>query len=277
MPELPEVETVRRDLAREVAGRTIVGVVVTGHRSVRREPPAAFAARVEGRTVATVGRRGKYLLLGLGPDATLVVHLRMSGQLLLAEPASPTARHTHVVLGLSGGAELRFVDPRTFGELYVVRPGHLAEDAPELAAMGVDPVEDRLTAAGLARVVGSTRRQLKALLMDQRRLAGIGNLYSDEILHAARLRHDRPAAALDPVEVRRLHRAMVRILGRAVELRGSSLADQQYVDLYGRPGGYQAEHRVYGREGRPCPRCATPIVRVRCQGRSTFFCPRCQR
>ncbi len=276
MPELPEVETVRRDLAREVTGRTILAVEVTGRRSVRRQPVAEFATCLTGRTVATVGRRGKYLLVALDPDTTLVVHLRMSGQLRLTEPGAPVARHTHVVLRLSGAAELRFVDPRTFGELYVVRPGHLGHDAPDLAALGVDPLEDRLTAAGLARLLGSSRRQLKALLMDQRRLAGIGNLYSDEILHAARVRHDRPAGGLDRAEVRRVHRAMVRILGRAVELRGSSLADQQYVDLYGRPGSYQAEHRVYGREGRPCRRCATPIVRVRWQGRSTFFCPRCQ-
>jgi formamidopyrimidine-DNA glycosylase len=276
VPELPEVETVRRDLDRELSGRRIVRVVATGARSLRRHPDLAqFAAAVRGATVVSVSRRGKYLLLRLvgaaEGDRSLVVHLGMSGQLLLHAADAALRPHTHAVLGFDDGRELRFVDPRTFGEIFLAPPGGEA-----LAHLGPDPLADLKSWNHLADLLAVRSTKLKALLMDQRFLAGIGNIYSDEILHRARLRWDRSAATLTPVEVRRLYRSMGEILGAAIELRGSSLDDQQYRDVFGAIGAYQGQHRVYGREAAPCLRCRCPIVRVRTAGRSTFLCPRCQ-
>ena len=277
VPELPEVEVVRRDLAAEVAGQRVTSVTVTGARSVRRQSPQELARRLRGATLGSARRVGKYLILPLHDveaDGALVVHLRMSGQLVLAEPARPKPRHTHAVLSLSGGRELRFVDPRTFGELFVA-PAPGGRPA-ELTHLGPDPLDPAWSEDTLAGLVLDRRARLKLLLMDQRRLAGLGNIYTDEALFESGLRFDRPAGSLTGAEVGRLHRAITATLAEAVAHRGSSLRDAQYVDLFGRLGSHQAHHRVYGREGRPCPRCARPVVRRRFGARSTFLCERCQ-
>jgi formamidopyrimidine-DNA glycosylase len=279
VPELPEVETIRADLEAEVVGRRIDQVRVTGARSVRRHPDRdAFVAGLRGRRFTGVGRRGKYLTCQLAGGRVLVLHLGMSGQLRWAPDAdAPVLPHTHVALGLEGGGAVRFVDPRTFGEVFLTTHPAPEGRVAELAHLGVDPLAGGLGPAGLLDVLRGRRSQLKALLMDQRVVAGIGNLYADEILFAAGLRWDRCSASLDEGEVARLHRAMTRTLTRAIRARGSSLADAQYRDLFGRPGRFQAHHRVYGREGRPCWRCGAPIVRARWSGRSSFFCDACQR
>jgi formamidopyrimidine-DNA glycosylase len=276
MPELPEVETVRRGLARHVVGRTVVAAVASGARTVRRTSAAAVEDGVRGRRVVDARRRGKYLLLGLDDGADLLVHLRMSGQLLLAPADDPAPPHTHVRLGLDDGRELRFVDPRTFGEVVVVHPERLALDAPGLAAQGPDPLLDRLGPAGLARRLRG-RRKAKDLLTDQRVVAGLGSIYADEVLWAARIRYDRPGDALALDDVARLVRAMRRVLADAVEAGGSTLGDGQYVDLDGQAGRYQLRHAVHARAGAPCPRCGKPIERHAWSGRSAYGCPRCQR
>jgi formamidopyrimidine-DNA glycosylase len=288
VPELPEVETIRRDLDRELRGRRITAVVAVAGRWIRRHPDAGqFAAALVGATVVAVARRGKYLLLPVDRGGVLVVHLGMSGQLLLAAPGDARVPHTHVVLafdgpfggafdgpfGGSGAPELRFVDPRTFGEVFVAAAD---DDARLFGHLGVDAFEELHGWDQLARLLWARRSRLKTLLMDQRFVAGIGNLYSDEILFGARLRYDRASDTLTEAEVRRLYRAMRRTLGSAIASRGSSLADEQYRDVFGAVGGFQSRHRVYGREGQACPRCRQRIARVKTGGRSTFFCPRCQ-
>lgn len=279
MPELPEVETIRRDLQGEVVGRKIKSVEVRNGRTVRRHPSAKhFRARLEGRTITSVGRAGKYLLLGLDNGETLVVHLGMSGQLQRAKSGKePKAPHTHAVLTFAQGGQLRFVDPRTFGELFVAEPppdgtGRLAE----LAHLGFDPLEDVMSWDRFWALLAKRNAGLKALLMDQEFVAGIGNMYADEILFAAGLRYDRVSSSLSSQEVRRLQRAMVETLTEAIKHRGSSLADAQYRDLFGEVGDYQGQHQVYDREGQPCRRCRATIVRVRSGGRSTFLCEHCQ-
>jgi formamidopyrimidine-DNA glycosylase len=283
VPELPEVETVRRDLEATVTGRSVIEVQVTGGRSIRRHrSPDDFASRVEGHRILRAGRHGKYLLLSLDGGDVMVVHLGMSGQLLTATPDTPVQPHTHVVLrfdsgspGVSGPNELRFVDPRTFGEIFV-GPA-LGNGRPaELSHLGIDPITEQISAARLGKLLAGRRTRIKPLLLDQRRVAGIGNIYADEMLFEARLRYDRVAAGLSVAEVRRLHRAMVSILAEAIVHRGSSLVDRQYRDLDGRTGDYQNRHRAYGREGLDCDRCRTRIERVTIAGRSAFFCPRCQ-
>lgn len=278
MPELPEVETIRRGLEREVVGKRIKSVEVTGARSVRRHKnKKEFIGRLEGTKVKSARRRGKYLLLTLDSGDVLVIHLRMSGQLLRAQPKDPMPKHTHVVFTFTQGGQLRFVDPRTFGELFLSTPDGLTHDVPELADLGFDPVDTPVVVNEFARrVLGRRDTKLKPLLIDQSFIAGIGNIYSDEILWEAGLRWDRTPGSLSNMEIRRLFRSIVEILHEAVKHRGSTLSDQQYVDVLGRPGEYQQLHNVYDRAGQPCNRCRSTIVKERFQSRSTFFCPSCQ-
>jgi len=278
MPELPEVEVVRRDLEKEFTGKRIKTAEVSGSpRSVRRQAsPEEFVERLAGRKVTKVGRRGKYLLMFLDGGDVLVVHLGMSGQLLRPKSARESApKHTHVVITFTQGPPLRFVDPRTFGEMFVTSAANL-DEIEELAHLGVDPLETAMSWDYFGQLLHQRRTKLKPLLMDQKFVAGVGNIYSDEILWEAGLRWDRLSNELSPEEVRRLYRAMVEILQSAVKYRGSSLSDQQYVDLQGNAGTYQEHHNVYAREGQQCPRCRAIVVRSKVGGRSTFYCESCQ-
>ncbi|MGH9115858.1 MAG: bifunctional DNA-formamidopyrimidine glycosylase/DNA-(apurinic or apyrimidinic site) lyase, partial [Acidimicrobiales bacterium] len=235
-----------------------------------------FVARLEGRKLVATRRRGKYLLLKMDSGDLLVAHLGMSGQLLCTGVRDPVVRHTHVVVTFTDARQLRYVDPRTFGEMFVTRPEQLEQEVPELAHLGFDPVDDAVTWTLFAGLLAARKAKLKPLLMDQRFVAGIGNIYADEILFTAGLRHDRGSDTLTPQEVRRLYRSMVGTLQDAIKHRGSSLADEQYRDLFGRTGEFQRLHNVYGRDGAACPRCRSTIARVRSHGRSTYFCPQCQ-
>jgi len=292
VPELPEVETVRRGLQDHVVGRRVDHVVVTGQRSVRRHGSDALIAGLNGRRLASASRRGKYLLVGLGGSSpqcrwhpepgpqALVVHLRMSGQLrLVRAPAGSVAvaAHTHVRLWLDDGSELRFVDPRTFGELFVT--GELdGRGVPAvLAGLGPDPLVEGIDPERLWQLATRRRASLKAFLIDQAVLAGVGNLYADEACFRARLRPGRSVGGLRRAEVFRLARALEEVLGEAVAAGGSTLRDARYVDLDGHPGSFQDHHAVYGREGEPCLGCGHPIRRIRVSGRSSHFCPTCQR
>lgn len=286
MPELPEVETLRRDLEKEVIGKRIKAVEVTGTRAVRRHKlKGEFASRLEGRKITGVQRKGKYLVIALeGAAATgeklsdvLVIHLGMSGQLLRAKSAKEVlAKHTHVVITFSQGGQLRFVDPRTFGELFVTAADEVDKAVPELAHLGFDPIDDVMSWNRFSDLLHAKRTKLKPLLMDQQFLAGIGNIYADEILWGAGLRYDRASDSLSSQEVRRLYRSIVETLQEAIKHRGSSLADEQYRDLFGEAGDFQNQHKVYDREGQPCRRCRSPIARVKTSGRSTFLCEQCQ-
>ncbi|HLI44909.1 MAG TPA: bifunctional DNA-formamidopyrimidine glycosylase/DNA-(apurinic or apyrimidinic site) lyase [Acidimicrobiales bacterium] len=278
MPELPEVETVRRGLEAVLPGRRVERLSVTGRRAVRRQPAAELRRRVTGRSFVRADRRGKYLALVLDDGQVVVVHLRMSGQLLyVPEPAGlPLQPHTHVVVRLDDGSELRFVDPRTFGEWFVT--GEVRRDGlpAEFDRLGPDPLCDGLSAARLAQRLARRRSPLKAALTDQAVVAGIGSLYADEICHAAGVLPSRPCESLTGAEVAALAGATRRILRRAVEMRGSSLRDARYRDLMGELGGYQARHRVYGRAGTPCPRCGATLRRVIIGARSAYCCTGCQ-
>jgi formamidopyrimidine-DNA glycosylase len=279
MPELPEVETIRRDLEKEIVSKRIKSVEVTGQRSVRRHQNSAeFIERLEGRKVVSVKRAGKYLLIGLDGDKdVLVVHLGMSGQVLRAKSAKePLAKHTHVVMTFTQAGQLRFVDPRTFGELFVTQTDELDKAVPELAHLGFDPVDDVMSWTRFGALLAQRHAQLKTLLMDQKFIAGIGNIYSDEILFAAGLRYDRISDSLSAQEVRRLYRGMVETLSEAIKHRGSSLADEQYRDVFGEIGDYQGQHQVYDREGQACRRCRNEIVRLKIAGRSSYMCEICQ-
>jgi formamidopyrimidine-DNA glycosylase len=275
VPELPEVETVRADLEGAYAGRRITGVSAPGVHRLRRHTPAGeLVPALLGRRVERFGRHGKYLLGWLDGGGVLVAHLGMSGQWQLARPGVPLPAHAHVVLEWEDAPRLLLVDPRAFGELWLSTP--LGGRVPELAHLGPDALAPGWTARDAAARLGVRRTRLKPLLTDQRFLAGIGNIYADEILWAARLGPDRPASSLSLEEVRRLWRARRATLAGAVALRGSTLGDRQYRDLLGGFGSYQERHQAYGRAGLPCRRCRTPITTARSAGRSTSWCPRCQ-
>jgi formamidopyrimidine-DNA glycosylase len=285
LPELPEVETVRRGLERLVVGRRIERVDVGRERTVRRTSRQAVIDGLTGATMLAAGRRGKYLLNPLDTGDTVMIHLRMSGQLLLAEPDQERPPHTHVAMTLAPdparglhSQQLWFVDPRTFGEVVVYDPDHAATELPEVAALGVDPLVDEPTATDLRVLMGRRNMRMKPLLVDQHVIAGIGNIYADEILHAARIHPETSGSSLRRQDFELLHEAMVSILTAAVGAGGSTLKDATYVDLMGGGGSYQDDHRVYARAGERCVTCGRGIIRrLPFGGRSTHFCPVCQR
>jgi formamidopyrimidine-DNA glycosylase len=277
MPELPEVEVVRCDLDDVLRGRTLVGVEVGRDRAVRRAPsPAAFVDAVQGRAVRGTRRVGKFLVVDLDGAEAVVIHLGMSGQLRAAASSTePRVPHTHVVFSLDDGREIRFVDPRTFGQMFVSRV-HDGGRPDALVHLGPDALLELGSPDELAPLLAGRRVAVKARLMDQQAVAGLGNIYSDEILFRAGVRGIRAAGSITAAEVARIHVASGEVLRAAVEERGSSLADAQYVDLYGRPGRFQHEHAVHARAGEPCPRCATVVAKQRMGGRFGYWCPRCQ-
>jgi formamidopyrimidine-DNA glycosylase len=278
VPELPEVETVRRGLEATVVGRRIREVKVLGSRTVRRQSPAELTAALQGRRLTKAGRRGKFLLMSLDDGAVLVVHLRMTGQLLHLRGGRrpPLAPHTHVVVVLGDGSELRFVDPRTFGEWFVTTEVDDRGVPCELAHVGRDPLLEGLPTAYLAACLAGRRAPLEALLTDQRLVAGIGSIYADEICFRARLRPDRSGGSLREIEVAALAKAARAVLREAVASRGSSLRDQRYRDLAGDLGSYQGHHAVYDRAGEPCRRCGNRVARIKIGARSAYLCEGCQ-
>ena len=273
MPELPEVETVRRRIAPLVEGTTIASAEIVDPRLTRPVSPSLVADALVGERIAAVERRGKYLLWRLESGRTLVVHLRMTGS-LLHFPAGdlPADAHRRATLALDTGAAVGYRDVRRFGTWELLDDGHLR---PYLASrLGPEPLAPSFTSARLARIVAGRRAPIKAVLLDQRRIAGIGNIYADEALWRARIHPRRPAGELDAPEIAHLHRAVRAALRRGVELNGSTLRD--YVTPDGEGGGMQHEFHVYGRLGDPCDRCGRPIERIVVGGRGTWLCSRCQ-
>lgn len=278
MPELPEVETVRRGLETAVVGRRVAEVRVLGRRTVRRHPAAGLTSGLEGRTLTAAGRLGKFLLLSLDDGSVLVVHLRMTGQLLyLSGPdRPPIGAHTHIVVRFEDDTELRFIDPRTFGEWFVSSALDDRGVPVELGHLGRDPLLDGLPAAYLAERLAGRRARLKTLLTDQRVIAGIGSIYADEICFRAKLRPDRSGGSLTGLEIKSLARSARAVLREAVASRGSSLRDLSYRDLDGEIGSYQQRHAVYDRVGEPCRRCRDHVVRLKIGARSAYMCGGCQ-
>jgi formamidopyrimidine-DNA glycosylase len=278
--ELPEVEVMRRDLEKDVVGRKIAAAEVrpskNAMRIIRRHGRRKeFADRLIGRKVLKSDRRGKYVLLSLDNGDVLVVHFAMSGQFVRGNKRVPLPPHTHVVITFQQGGDLRFVDPRTFGEMFVTAGDDLGK-VKELQHIAIDPLDHVFTWQSFGGQMAQRESKLKQLLMDQKFISGLGNIYSDEVLFAAGLRHDRLSDTLSSQEVRRLYRSLQEVLQEAIRYRGTTLEDEAYLDLFGKPGEFQNELKVYGRLGLPCRRCRTPIETVKISGRSAYFCPQCQ-
>lgn len=277
---MPEVEVVRRDLEKEVVGKRVKGVEVRPHRNAmrvirRHARRKEFADRLAGKKIAKVDRKGKYVLLYLDDGDVLVVHFGMSGQFLRGTKRQSLPTHTHVVIEFQQGGDLRFIDPRTFGEMFITATDELGK-VKELDHIAIDPLEDTFTWQEFSAELARRGAKLKSLLMDQKFVSGLGNIYSDEVLFAAGLRHDRMSDSLSSQEVRRLYRAIREVVQDAIRYRGTTLDDEAYVDLFGKPGEFQSELKVYGRKGLACRRCRTPIDSVKISGRTSYFCPQCQ-
>jgi formamidopyrimidine-DNA glycosylase len=274
VPELPEVETIVADLRPHLVGRTIVRCELHFPSIVRHPEPEVFIDSIVGMRITSVGRRGKYILNHLVDDLVLVVHLGMSGQLRLVEAATPLANHTHAVFDLDDGRQLRYRDPRRFGRLLLGTEAGLLESK-AMPSLGPEPIDPEFGADDLYQRFRRRRAPLKAVLLDQATIAGVGNIYADESLHRARLRPDRIARSLSKKSVRRLHESLRESLLVAIQNRGSSV--DTYRDAWGEVGGQQERLLVYGRAGEPCFTCGRPLSLVRIAGRSSVFCRHCQR
>lgn len=284
MPELPEVETVRRGLAEAVRGWTIAeGEVFLARSIAAPADPVAFLAGVQGKAIATWQRRGKYLLGQLRdvtgqPAGWLGAHLRMTGRLLWLDPAEPLAKHTQVRLGLVRGGQrrdLRFVDPRTFGRLWWVPVGVAIESViTGLAKLGPEPLAAEFALETWVQRLGTRRGAIKAALLDQALVAGLGNIYADEALFLAGIRPDCRCDRLDPAALERLHHTIRQVLQTAIDAGGTTFSD--FTSLKGVNGNYGGQAWVYGRKGQACRICSEAIVQIRLAGRSAHFCPQCQ-
>jgi formamidopyrimidine-DNA glycosylase len=284
VPELPEVEVVRRGLGRWVTGRTVASAVVLHPRAVRRhaEGPADFAGRLAGRTMAEPRRRGKYLWIPLDSGEALLSHLGMSGQLLVGEPERPREKHLRVRVSFTdaatGGFDLRFVDQRTFGHLMVTEeaPGVAGTLVPEpIAHIAADPLEDVFDDEAFYRALHRRHTGIKRALLDQSLISGVGNIYADEALWRAKLHWARPTETLTRPEVRRVLEGVREVMGAALDVGGTSF-DSLYVNVNGESGYFGRSLDAYGRRDEPCRRCGTPIRRDVFMNRSSFSCPTCQ-
>ncbi len=287
MPELPEVETVCRQLEPELEGRRIERLEVLDPRWCRPVPPVELEAAVSGRTIEHLGRRGKYLLLGLDGGQTLVMHLRMTGNLVLVEgedkldpsegmrlyegERSTSERHLRARFVLAGGREVWFTDPRRFGEAFLIDDSGLEK---RFERLGVEPFSAEFTPQALGEIAAGRTAPLKSFLLDQKGIAGVGNIYADEALFRARLHPLSPAGSMKPEHLEALRDAVVAALEAGIEGGGASIDD--YRDGRGEKGRMQDEFLVHTREGKPCPRCDGTIERIVVSGRSTYFCPACQ-
>jgi formamidopyrimidine-DNA glycosylase len=282
MPELPEVETIARGLNKRIAGDTIELVWLGEKPEPLKSPAREMAAVLEHARIAQVRRVGKHIVFDLErvarngrgnriPHGQWIVHLGMTGRMQVADSQEELLKHTHAVLKLKSGRELRFVDPRRFGRLAVVRLGEAANKG--FAAPGDEPLDSQIER--FTSLFRNRKTPIKSALLNQKLLSGVGNIYADEALFRAGIRPRRRAASLTREELRKLHVALKEVLNEAIKLGGSSVSD--YVDAEGREGFFQLQHRVYGREGEPCLVCGTPIKRVVIGGRGSHYCPHCQR
>lgn len=273
MPELPEVETIRRDLQKLLPGKVIEDVKLLFPGFVKYPDPGEFVRLCRGKAVLETGRRGKYLFLHLSEGFLLTVHLRMTGRLLYYLKQEPPALHTRGVFSFAGGEELHFHDVRKFGTMWLVEPGGL-DRIGGLKALGPEPLKEGFSPAFFQECCRKTTRPIKSLLLSQEAAAGIGNIYADEALFKAGLNPRRRANSLIGEEAEKLRDAIREVLQEGISARGTSRRD--YLDAAGRSGSYQDRLKVYGRKGQECPNCRCPIQRVVIAGRSTHFCPACQ-
>jgi formamidopyrimidine-DNA glycosylase len=278
MPELPEIETLRRGLERETVGRRVKSVDVPVAKAVHRNGSRkAFQARLEGVKIKGVDRRGSLLVFTLDSGELLVVDIGSTGRLLRTSPKDEAPKDTQIVLTFTQGGQLRMADAEGTAEAFVVTPDLLLEEAPALTELGLDPVAAPVSWTAFAQsLVNHRNEKLKPLLLDQSFVVGLGGLYADEILYDAGLRPDREVSTVSTMEIRRLYRSLVEILHESTKHHGTSTDEHPFTDLQGKEGSFQGELQVWGRDGEPCRRCRQTVAKQRSGGRITYWCPSCQ-
>jgi formamidopyrimidine-DNA glycosylase len=273
MPELPEVETIRRTLQPRLAGLKFTGAHIYLPKVIAAPAPEKFKALLTGKKITGLQRRGKYLLFDLTGGYTLIVHLRMTGSMVYRATAGPLSKHVHVAFYLDNGSRLYFADLRQFGRLWLL-PADSPDNPAGLKNLGPEPLDRSFTGAIFAKKLHYRRTKIKPLLLDQSFIAGLGNIYADEALHRAGINPEQPANSLTHRGTTRLYRAVRCVLREGIQNRGTSVRD--YIDGEGRAGKYQEMLRVYNREGQPCLKCGHPIARKKIGSRSAYYCPACQ-
>ena len=274
MPELPEVETVRRTLEAKLAGLIFTGGEILLPKIVRTPDPQKFIELIKNKRILQVKRRGKYLLLTLSDSYSMAVHLRMTGALIYCTGDQPPIRYTHVLLHLDNGHRLIFADMRQFGGMWLVPTSALA-NLSGYKDLGMEPSEECFTRDSFKKGLRHRRTRIKSLLLDQKFIAGLGNIYTDEALHRARINPERSASTLTAREAAKLHHAIVDVLKAGIEHKGTTF--RNFIDGDGRAGNHQEHLRAYNREGQPCLYCGQTIIRKKIGGRSSYYCPICQR
>jgi len=273
MPELPEVETVRRGLTSLVAGATIDHVDVF-YRKMVTPDAEVFTAELIGRKIERIDRRGKYLLFRFSGDLTMVSHLRMEGKYDVQPQGSPVIKHTHVIFYLTDGRELRYNDTRKFGRMRLVPTGDEAAALPSLGKLGPEPTDETLTLAYMQQIFGKSHKVVKPFLLDQSKIAGLGNIYVDEVLWLSKINPLTPADELSTDQLATLRRNIIDELAQAIKGHGTTV--HSFSTAFGEAGQFQDHLHVYGREGEPCERCGTEIVKIKVAQRGTHYCPHCQ-
>ncbi len=280
MPELPEVETIKKGLSPRLRGKEISRIIIPpdpkGSRVLRRYPSRRrFIRKVTGHKIVTLKRRAKYLLFELDSGEIMIIHLGMSGQLLLRSPLAIPPKHARIIFTIAGAGELFFVDPRKFGEVYLYSRT-AGDTVVDPFALGPEPLGRSFTPRLLAEKLNGRRSPIKVALLNQRLIAGLGNIYTDEALFRAGIHPKKKSADLTGKEIKLLHKSIREVLREAIRLHGTSAADRQYVDSEGALGKFQTRLNVYQREGKKCPHCGTVIETMKLGGRTAHFCPRCQ-
>ncbi|MFD1484151.1 DNA-formamidopyrimidine glycosylase [Lacticaseibacillus baoqingensis] len=274
MPELPEVENVRRSLSQLVVGKTITHVG-TDWEKILVGGQDLFDDALSGKTIKRIDRRGKYLLLRVEQQLTVVSHLRMEGKYQLVPSAdTPKHRFVHVWFDFSDGSQLRYLDMRKFGRMQLCETGTVAQHVAGIAKMGPEPTAADFDAAAFYQTLKKHKKPIKSVILDQSVVAGVGNIYADETLWRAKINPEQPACTLLRQEAERLHDQIIAVLAESIALGGTSV--HTFVDANGNPGGYQERLAVYGRAGQPCLVCQTPIVKIKVGQRGTHYCPHCQ-
>jgi formamidopyrimidine-DNA glycosylase len=273
MPELPEVETIIRGLEKSIIGRKIINVRVREEKLIAFPEPGDFIVDLRGRKISNISRRGKYILINLTANKTLVIHLRMTGQLMVKRRSEFYRKHTHVIFELDDGTDLRFNNTRKFGRLYLVETGKW-ERVGGLSKLGPEPLSDELSLNKFKSLFKNRRGKIKSLLLNQRFIAGLGNIYSDEALFMAGIKPGRHVSTLSESEIERLYYAIRNILKLGIEYGGTTLRD--YLTASGEKGGFQNKLKVFQRSGEYCPICHSKIVKEKVGGRTSHFCPKCQ-
>lgn len=273
MPELPEVETVRKGLSQLVIGKKISKVEVFWPKIIERLSPSEFNQRVSGQTIHEIKRRGKFLIFCLDQDV-IISHLRMEGKYHYFPEITRPNKHVHVVFTFSDGSQLHYQDVRKFGRMCAYHKNHV-EEYPGIAKLGPEPFKETFDLKIFQQQLKKSSKAIKPLLLDQKLVTGLGNIYVDESLWQAKIHPETPANELKPKEIQELHHAIIEVLAKAIQAGGTTI--RSYVNALGDAGNFQVELNAYGQEGMPCPRCGTPIQKIKVVQRGTHFCPKCQK